>query len=78
MRDTHTNSIIKVHYIWYAFLLTSLSVSLSFFILAIPMHECSGKHLCMSFPFPIAILNGTCFFPTVQLQVQNVYLGVKN
>ena len=36
-----------------------LSVSLSYFILAVPMRECLGKHSCTSSPFPIAILNGT-------------------
>ena len=36
--------------------LPSSSVSLSYFILAVPMRE------CMSSSFPIAILNGTCFF----------------
>ena len=30
------------------------SVSLSFFIHAVPMRKCLGKHLCMSSPFPIA------------------------
>ena len=42
--------------------LPSLSVSLSYFILAVPMHECLEKHSCMSSPFPIAILNSTFFF----------------
>ena len=42
--------------------LSSLSVSLSYFILAVPMHGCLGKHSCMSSPFPIAILNVTFFF----------------
>ena len=42
--------------------LPPLSVSLSYFILAVPMPECLGKHSCMSFTFPIAILNGNCFF----------------
>ena len=32
------------------------------------MRECLGKHSCMSYTFPIAVLNGTCFFP----QVHNV------
>ena len=32
------------------------------FVLAVPMSECLGKHSCTSSPFPIAILNGTCFF----------------
>ena len=38
------------------------SVSLSYFILAVPMRECLRKHSCMSARFPIAILNGTCVF----------------
>ena len=40
----------------------SSSVSLYYFILAVPIRECLGKHSCMSFPFPIAILNGTSSF----------------
>ena len=40
--------------------LPSSSVSLSNFYLAVPMRGCLGKHSCMSSPFPIAILNGTC------------------
>ena len=42
------------------FLLSS-SVSLSNSYLAVPMRGCLGKHLCMSSPFSIAILNETCF-----------------
>ena len=38
------------------------SVSWSYFILAVPMLECLGKHSCMCSLFPIAILNGTSFF----------------
>ena len=30
--------------------------------LSVPMRECLGKHWCMSYIFPIAILNGTCFY----------------
>ena len=52
------------------FLPTS-SVSLSYFILVVPMRKCLGKHSYISSPFPIAILNSTCFFLTVQLQVHN-------
>ena len=37
------------------------SVSLSYFILAVQLHECLGKHSCMISQFPIAILNGTFF-----------------
>ena len=40
-------------------LLLSWSVSLSYFIHAVPIHECFEKHLCMSSTFPIALLNGT-------------------
>ena len=40
----------------------SSSVSLSYFILAVPMRECLGKYSCMSSLFPIAILNGTSSF----------------
>ena len=43
------------------FLLSS-SVSLSYFVLAVPMRECLGKHSCMSSLCPIAILNGTFLF----------------
>ena len=38
------------------------SVSLSYFVLAVPMRECLGKHSCMSCPCSIAILNGTFLF----------------
>ena len=41
------------------------TVSVSYFILAVPMRKWLRKHACTSSPFPIAILNGTCFFPTV-------------
>ena len=41
------------------FLLYS-SVSLSYFVLAVPMHERLGKHSCMSSPCPI--VNGTFLF----------------
>ena len=40
----------------------SSSVWLSYFILAVPMRKCLGKHSCMSSSFPIAILNDTSFF----------------
>ena len=42
------------------FFLPSYSVTLSYFNLAVP--KCFGKHLCMSSIFPIAMLNGICFF----------------
>ena len=37
------------------------SVSLSYFIVAVPMPGCLGKHSCVSSTFPIAILTGTSF-----------------
>ena len=43
-------------------LFLSSSLSLSYFLLAIPMRKCLGKHLCMSSSFHIVILNDTCFF----------------
>ena len=49
--------------------LPSSSVSVPYFVLAVPMSECLGKQSCMSSPFLIAILNGTCSFPSVQLKV---------
>ena len=52
-----------------------LSVFIYFFVFLIivfPMRECLGEHSCMS-SFPIAILNGTCFLSTGQLQVHTVY-----
>ena len=42
--------------------LPSSSVSLSYFIDAVPIRQCLGKHSCVSSTFHIAILNGTCFF----------------
>ena len=59
-------------------LLPSSFVTLSYFILAVLMRECLGKHSCVSSSFPIAIINGNCSFPTVQLQVHNVYSERKN
>ena len=45
--------------------LLTLVCFMSVIILAVPMRQCSGKHSCMSYIFPIAILNGSFFFPTV-------------
>ena len=44
--------------------LPSWSVSLAYFILAVPMREYLEKYSCMSFPFPIA--NGTFPFRSVK------------
>ena len=41
-------------------------VFLSYFILAVPMRKCLGKHLLMSSLFHLAILNGTFFFRSVK------------
>ena len=41
-------------------------VRLSYFILAVFMCECLGKHSCMSSLFPIAILNGSILFHSLK------------
>ena len=46
----------------FLFLKFTSSVSLSYFVLAVPMRDCLGKHSCMSSPCPIATLNGTLLF----------------
>ena len=53
----------------------SSSVSLSYFILAVPMRECLGKHSCMRSQFPIAILNGTSSFLSVVQENINMPSG---
>ena len=53
----------------------SSSVSFSYFILAVPMHECLGKHSCLSSPFPIAILNGTSSFLSLVQEKLNMPSG---
>ena len=57
----------------YSRLSSYLLIFLPNFILAVPRRECLGKPSCMSSTFPLAILNGTCFFLTVQLQVYNAH-----
>ena len=42
--------------------LPSPYVSLSYFILHVPMHKCLGKHVCMSSRFPIAVLSSILLF----------------
>ena len=51
------------------------SVSLSYFILTVPMRECLGKHSCMSSQFPIAILNGTSSFLSLVQENLNMLSG---
>ena len=48
-------------------ILHSSSVSLSYFILAVPMSECLGKHSCMSSQFLMAVLNGNFFFRSLKV-----------
>ena len=49
--------------------LPSMSVSLSYLILEVTMHECLGKHLCTSSPFPIAISHFVyCMVPSFAKQ----------
>ena len=65
-------------YILKPLFLPSSSVSLSYFVLAVPMRECLGKHSCMSSPFPLAILNATCFFSDSAATSDYVYSERKN
>ena len=46
------------------------SVSLSYFILAVPMRECLGKHSCTSSPFPTIILY--CSYSFLSLVQENI------
>ena len=57
--------------------LPSLSVSLSYFSLAVSMRECLRKHWCMDSPFPIAILNGTFLFHSVKAINNSKWRGIK-
>ena len=41
--------------------LPSSSVSLSYFVLAVPMRECLGKHWCMSSPKPYFFPKLSCY-----------------
>ena len=50
-------------------ILSARLLFLCYFILAVPMRECLGKHSCMSSAFLIAIQNGTSFLPTAHLYV---------
>ena len=52
-----------------------LPFSLSYFILAVPCASVWVNTLEWPSTFPIARLNGICFFLTVQLQVHNMFLG---
>ena len=65
------------------FLLVSSQLFLQFLcLISFLLSKCWGKHSCMNFTFPIAILNGTISslmvlstipIPTVKLQVHNVH-----
>ena len=46
---------------------SSTPVSLSYFIFAVPMRECFGKHWCTSSTFLTAMLNGTCFLSSLEV-----------
>ena len=58
----HTHGSLLTFFVWFFVLFHSCC----------PMRECLRKHSCMSSTFPIAILNGTCFFLEVHLEVHNV------
>ena len=52
-------SFVLCHLIIFTLLFIPSSVSMSYFILAVPMQKHLGKHLCMCSTFHIAIMNGT-------------------
>ena len=54
--------------------LSSSSVPLSYFSLAVPMRQCLGKHSCRS-SFRIAILIGTSFFLSLVQEKLNMTSG---
>ena len=43
--------------------------------LLFPLHECFGKHSCMSSPFPIVILNGPSTFLSLEQEKLNMPSG---
>ena len=51
----------------------SSSVSMSYFILTVPIRMCSGKHSCMSSTFLIAILNGTCALRSANTDCEKIW-----
>ena len=55
--------------------LSSYHLRLFLYLISFLLFPCVSDwdNSCMSTQFHIAILNGTCFFSTVQLQVYNVY-----
>ena len=54
------------------------SIYLSYFILALPMRKCSGKHFCMSFTFPMAMLNAPLLFREESFLWPNLRLSKLN
>ena len=57
--------------------LSSCLLRLFLYLISFLLFPCARVWEIIRAWVPIAILNGTCFFPTVQLQVQNVYLERK-
>ena len=51
------------------FFLPSSSVSLSYFIFAVPMPECLGKHSCMSSEFPISYSHTEWYLPFLRSEI---------
>ena len=61
-------------------LLSSYSLCLFYLIsfLLFPLRDCQGKHSCMSFQFPVAILNGTFFRETTRSKQSKCRLSKTN
>ena len=54
-------------------------LSLSYFVLAVPMRKCWEQQSCMNFIFYIPILNGTCcFFSAITMEIyESLVLSTK-
>ena len=70
-RDLFFSSVAQFTSILTPLFLPSSSVSISHLILAVPMRECLGKHLCKSYTFPMTILNGTCSLRSAKTAIRS-------
>ena len=55
----------------YSLFSSHLLLSLSYFILAVLMRKCLGKHSCISSTFPTAIFNSTCFVRSAKNSIRS-------
>ena len=53
------NFLFRAHFAYFRSHASLLAFCSSYFIVAVPMCECLGKHSLVSYKFPVAILNCT-------------------